>query len=141
MLTKNSRLIYFFSHVICEVFFMLFSYRFFIKEHHLLIPFYLNIVFVIFDFIQAALPSRNKTEKIHFASAYISWFCYLLAGVICLFNLHLTEPYKTLAILVLIPVLGMFLYMHINRSRLYPYQLSIVPLFVVYMLFVTLGAR
>ncbi|MDB5184357.1 MAG: hypothetical protein JWN38_165 [Candidatus Saccharibacteria bacterium] len=140
MLTSKSHSLYFVSHVICEVFFMLFSYQFLITEHHLLIPFYLNVIFAMLDFVQAALPSRGKTEKIHFASAYISWFCYLLSGVICLFSLHLTEPYGVVAIILLIPILGMFFYMHINRSKLYPYQLSIVPLFVIYMLLIVIGA-
>jgi hypothetical protein len=140
MLTKKSHLLYFVSHVICEVFFMLFSYQFFIREHHLPIPFYLNVAFVVLDFIQAALPSRGRTEKIHFASAYVSWFCYLLSGVICLFSLGISEPFRTLAMTLLLPILGMFFYIHINRSRLYPYQLAIVPLFVVYMLLVTVGS-
>lgn len=101
---------------------------------------YLNIVFVALDCVQAALPSRGKTEKIHFTAAYISWLSYLLAGIIPLFKLQIAQPFSALAILLLMPILGMFIYMHFNRSKLYPYQLSIVPLFVIYMFFVVLGA-
>lgn len=140
MLSRQSHLIYFIAHVLCEVFFLLFSYQFFIREHHYWPSFYFNVVFAILDFIQAALPSRDKTEKIHFASAYISWCCYLVAGVLAALKLTITQPYLTLATLVIIPVLGMFIYMHINRTKLYPYQLAMVPLFVIYMLLITLGA-
>lgn len=140
MLSKSSHLIYFIAHILCEIFFLLFSYQFFIREHHYGLPFYLNIAFAILDFVQAALPSRDRTEKIHFAAAYISWCCYLLAGLLAIFKLRVEQPYLTLAILFIVPVLGMFFYMHINRSKLYPYQLAMVPLFVIYMLFITIGA-
>lgn len=143
MLSNQSRIVYFLSHLIGELFYMLFSYQFFIVEHNLIVPFCLNIGFVVFDFVQAILPSRNKTEDLHIASAYISWWCYLLAGVICLFSLAITEPYKAISAVLLVPILGMFFYMHIRRYKhlkIYPYQLVIVPLFVVYMLFIALGA-
>jgi hypothetical protein len=140
MLAKSSHLTYFIAHVLCEIFFLLFSYQFFIREHHYWVPFYLNAIFAILDFVQAALPSRGKTEKIHFTAAYISWCCYLLAGLLAIFTLHIAQPYLTLAILLIIPVLGMFTYMHINRSKLYPYQLAMVPLFVAYMVVIAFGA-
>jgi len=141
MLTSGSHLLYFASHVVCEVFFLLYSYQFFIGEHQLHAPFYLNIGFAILDFVQATLPSRGRTERIHFTAAYISWCCYLLAGIVALLSLKIAEPFAAIALILLIPVVGMFAYMHINRSKLYPYQLAIVPLFVIYMLFITVGAR
>lgn len=140
MLSKSSRLVYFSFHVICEIFFLLFSYKFFILGHHYWLAFYLNVAVAALDFVQAALPSRGKTERIHFISAYISWCCYLLAGLLALFRLHVDQPYSTLATILIIPILGMFVYMHIHRSKLYPYQLAMVPLFVVYMLFLAIGA-
>lgn len=140
MLSGRSHLIYFSSHVICEILFLLFSYQFFVLEHNYRLPFYLNIAFAALDFVQAALPSRGKTERIHFAAAYISWCCYLLSGLLTLFTFRISQPYLTISILLIVPVLGMFLYMHINRSKLYPYQLAMVPLFVIYMLFIAIGA-
>src|ERR1017187_9240093 len=80
MLSKSSHLIYFVTHVICEIFFLLFSYQFFVREHQYWLPFYLNVAFAGLDFVQAALPSRGASEKVHFAAAYASWCCYLLAG-------------------------------------------------------------
>lgn len=139
--SKNSHRVYFIAHVITEILFLLFSYQFFIVEHRLLIPFYLNIVFASLDFVQALLRSSGRTEKIHWTAAYLSWLCYLSAGVVAFFQIQVEQPYSTIAALLLIPILGMFFYMHINRSKLYPYQLSIVPLFVVYMLFVVIGSR
>ena len=140
MLSRQSHLIYFVAHVLCEVFFLLFSYQFFVREHQYWLPFYLNIIFAVLDFVQAAIPSRGKTEKIHFAAAYVSWCCYLLAGLLAMFKLSVAQPYLLIAILLIIPVLAMFIYMHVNRSKLYPYQLAMVPLFVLYMLFITIGA-
>ncbi len=140
MLSKKSHTIYFVAHVLCDIFFLLFSFQFFVREHQYYLPFYLNVAFAVLDFVQAALPSRGRTEKIHFAAAYISWCCYLLSGLLAMFALQIAQPYLTLAILFIVPVVGMFIYMHFNRSKLYPYQLAMVPLFVMYMLLVTVGA-
>jgi hypothetical protein len=140
ILSRHSHALYFVSHVLCEIFFLLFSYQFFVKEHGYWLPFYLNIAFAVLDFVQAALPSRGKTEKVHFAAAYVSWCCYLLAGLLAMFKLSVAQPYLFIALLLIIPVLGMFIYMHVRRTKLYPYQLAMVPLFVIYMLFIVIGA-
>jgi hypothetical protein len=80
MLSKSSHSIYFLAHVLCEIFFVLFSYQFFVREHHFWLPFYLNVTFAALDFVQAALPSRGRTEKVHFTAAYVSGSWFLLAG-------------------------------------------------------------
>lgn len=140
ILARSSSLLYLGAHINCEVFYLLFSHRLFIVDHHLPLLFWLNIVFAILDLVQAAVPSKGKTETIHFAAAYISWCCYLLAGILALFMLPVSMGYQLMAGLLLIPILGMFLYMHINRSELYPYQLAMVPLFVAYMVLVVVGS-
>lgn len=139
ILTKRSHQLYFITHVICEIFFLLFSARFFLIEHDVPVAFWLNIGFILFDFVQALLPSHARTEKIHFAAAYFSWLCYLSAGLVAFASLEVAQPYAGLAAFLLVPILGLFLYMHINRSKLYPYQLTIVPLFVIYMLLIIIG--
>jgi hypothetical protein len=141
ILSRRSHQLYFVSHLACEVLFLAFSYQFFVREHHLLVPHYLNIVFAVLDFVQAVVPSQGRTEAAHIAAAYISWVSYLSAGIVAFIQLDVTEPYRALAIALLLPILGMFAYMHINHSKLYPYQLLIVPLFVLYMLCVAVGAR
>ncbi|HEX7963696.1 MAG TPA: hypothetical protein VF466_03830 [Candidatus Saccharimonadales bacterium] len=141
MLTRKSHLLYFMAHIVCEVLYLAYSYQFLLVEHNLHVPFYLNVGWAILDLVQATLPSRDRTEKIHFIAAYVSWCCFLLAGIITLSTLHVAQPYTAVAITLLIPTLGMFAYMHINRSKLYPYQLTMVPLFVLSMLVVTIGSR
>ncbi len=140
IIDNDSYILYVVTHIITEALFIMFSYQFFVHEHQLYIPHYLNILFVILDFIQAVLPSRGHSEKIHFTAAYFSWISYLSAGVIALFKLHVARPFMAIAILLLIPILIMFIYMHINKTKLYPYQVAIVPLFVLYMLFLVLGS-
>ena len=137
---KKTHRLYFLSHVACEILILTFSYRFFVVQHNLLLPHYLNICFAFFDFIQAALPSKGKTEKIHYASAYISWVSYIASGILAFVLLDVAQPYKTLSLLFLVPAVGMFLYIHVRRTRLYPYQLAIVPLFVVFMLLLVVGS-
>jgi hypothetical protein len=140
IIDTRSHLIYLITHVICDVLFLAFSYQFFMIEHGLTEIHYLIVIFAGFDFLQALLPSRGITESMHFAFAYISWVCYLAAGVAAMLSLHVTDPYKVIALLLLVPVLGMFAYLHVNRSRLYFYQLLIVPIYVLYMVVVVIGA-
>ena len=140
VLAKRSRVIYLVSHVLCEIFFLLFSYRFYMVEHHFPLLHYLNVAFAVLDFVQAAVPTRGKAVEVHFAAAYISWCCFLLSGTLALFALNVVQPFSTLAALLLIPTLGMFAYIHFNRKKIWPYQLLIVPMFVVYLLLVAIGA-
>jgi hypothetical protein len=141
ILTGRSHLIYFVSHVVCEILFILFSYQLYRVEHHLPVLFYLNMIFVVLDFVQAAIPARGKTEIIHMTAAYVSWCCYLISGTLALFKLNVMEPFAALSLVFLIPTLAMFLYVHVRRKRLWFYQLLIVPGFVVYMMFVVIGAK
>lgn len=140
ILDKRSHLVYFVAHVICEVFVLLYAYQFFIVNQNFQAPFYLLVVFSVLDFVQAILPSRKRTKKIHILAAYVSWVSYLLAGLVALLGLTVQQPYSLVSWILFVVVVGMFIYMHINRSKLYPYQLLMVPLYVVCMLMVTMGA-
>ena len=140
---SKAHLIYFVTHLVTDIFFLLYSYQFFIVDHNLALPFIINIVFVVLDLVQGILPSRGKTKKIHITSAYISWICFLLSGIIVLFTLSIVEPYRLFAIVLLILLVCMFLYMHkmnTSQGKVYPYQLIAVPLYVIYMLMITIGA-
>lgn len=140
IIDRHSHLLYVATHVLTVIFYLLYSYQFFIVKHGMLLPHILNCIFAVLDLTQAVIPSRGRTEKAHIAAAYTSWLCYVASGIIALASLVVAEPYKTLAILTMIPVVGMFLYMHVKRSKLYPYQLMMVPLYVLVLLFITLGA-
>lgn len=140
IIDRQSHTLYIATHVLTIIFYLLYSYQFFIVKHDLLLPHILNCIFAALDLVQAIIPSRGKTEKVHIAAAYTSWVCYVISGVVALASLTIAEPYKVFAILTMVPVIGMFVYMHINRSKLYPYQLMMVPLYVLVLLFITLGA-
>lgn len=140
ILDRKSHIIYIFAHLFTVFFFMLYSYQFFLVEHELVAVFVLNLIFAVLDIVQAFVPSRGKTEAFHTAAAYFSWLSYVVSGLIALLVLDISEPYKQFAILTMIPVLGLFIYMHIKRTKLYPYQLLMVPLYVLVLLFITIGA-
>lgn len=141
VIDRQSHLLYIATHIVTVIFYLLYSYQFFIAKNDLLLPHVLNCIFALLDLVQAIVPSRGKTEKAHIAAAYTSWVCYVISGILALMSLTIAAPYKTLAIVTMIPVVAMFLYMHVNRSKLYPYQLMMVPLYVLVLLFITLGAR
>lgn len=140
ILDERSHILYLVTHIICEVLVLLYAWSFFVVEQDFVVPFYLFVIFAGLDFIQALLPSRGRTEQAHFVAAYISWVCYLAAGLVALLWLPVSAPYSWIAGLLFVPVVGMFAYMHVNRSKLYPYQLLMVPLFAVSMLLITIGA-
>ena len=122
-----------------EILFLWYSYRFFVLENDVLLPFYLNILFAVLDAVQSIFPSRGRTEMLHFGAAYVSWVTYLASGLIAYRLLALQPWAEALALVVMAPILAMFIYMHVNRTKLYPYQLAMVPLFVVYMTVLTIG--
>ncbi len=128
------------AHLITDIFFVLYAYEFYHQMQNQNLLFELVIAFITLDILQAVLPSKGKTKSIHFASAYLSWFIYQLVGVLSLFLLHISQPYFAISIAVLSPVLLMFIYMHFKRDKLWPYQLLMVPLYVLFLLFVTIGS-
>jgi len=141
ILDRQSHMLYIAVHILTAVFFLLYSHKFFMVEHHLPVAYGLNVVFAVLDVVQAFVPSKGRAERYHIAAAYTSWVCYVVSGLVALGSLHIDEPFKALAISTMIPVLAMFVYMHINRSKLYPYQLLMVPLYVLALLLMTIGAR
>ena len=138
---SRSHVIYFAAHVLCEILILKFSYEFYVVRHQLLLPYYFNVSFAIFDFVQATAASKGKTEKLHYVTAYISWVSYILSGIIAFFLLDITIILRLLSLLFLVPALALFIYIHFRRSKLYPYQLAIVPLYVLFLLCVVIGAR
>ncbi len=137
---KKSYYLYLGSHIVADVLFVVYAYKFFYESQSQNILFLLALTFIALDFVQALLPSRGKSESIHFISAYASWFIYQLVGVLCLFMLAIARPYLYISIAFLVPVLMMFIYMHFKRDKLWPLQLLMVPLYILALLFITLGS-
>lgn len=137
---KKSYLIYLGAHIITDVFFLIFSYQFFYQIHGHGLLFGLTVVFIGLDAAQAILPSKGRTEDVHFAVAYTSWFLYQLTGVLALLWLDISEPYAILASIVLLLVLAMFAYMHLKRDKLWPLQLLMVPLYFIFLILLVIGS-
>lgn len=137
---QKSQRIYLWAHLVCDVLFMFFAYRFFWVSQQLKLPFVLLVLSAILDGAQALLPSRGRTEKVHFVVAYVSWFSFLCAGLSALFLITVQQPYSFIAWTSLLVAVGLFAYMHYSRHKLYPYQLAAVPFFVIALAFVVLGS-
>lgn len=138
ILDKSSHRLYIASHLVCDVFFLLYSYYFFVSEQNLSYLLSFAVVFAVLDAFQAIVPSGGRTEKLHFVIAYISWVSFIALGVAAFFLLSLSTATQVIAGTILLPILGLFIYMHINRTKLYPYQLALVPLYVLYMSILTI---
>jgi len=138
--SKRSHVLYVSAHILTDVLFLLYAYIFFYDTHGQTLLFILTLVFVALDAVQSLLPSKGKTEPMHFAAAYVSWFMFQLVGVLSLAWLDITEPYRTIAICLLVPVIAMFVYMHVKRKKLWPLQLAMVPLYFMFLLFITIGS-
>lgn len=132
--TKKAILIYRLGHFAGGIFSMLFCYSYFIVHLHISWPFYIMLVAVIFEYIQAILPAEGKTEKIHTLAAYIMWVLIVLFGFSSLLAIPTNSTQKTLAPIPLCVLLGQFIYSHFNYARLYRQQMSMVALFYLAML-------
>lgn len=137
---RRSYFLYLGSHIVADILFVLYAYTFFYESQSQTILFLLTLTFIALDFVQALLPSRDKSEPIHFISAYMSWAIYQLVGVLSLFILTIAQPYLYLSVAFLVPVLVMFTYMHFKRDKLWPFQLLMVPMYILSLLFITLGS-
>lgn len=137
---RNSYLIYLSAHIVTDILFLFYAYEFFYIAQDQGWLFGLTIVFIALDALQAVLPSRGRTESLHFVSAYTSWFLYQLVGVLSLLLLDIAQPYMMTASIVLLIVLTMFGYMHVRREKLWPLQLLMVPLYFVFLILVVIGS-
>ena len=127
--------IYLLGHIIGGGFFVLFAYSYFYALHDLKLLFLVACVAVFFEYLQACLPAKGKTNSPHELAAYIMWVLFIVVSLIAYFQLSLSAERRLLIAPLLIASIVMFIYVHYNHTRLYLYQMWMTAL-VFFALFV-----
>jgi len=125
---KQSFRLYILGHVLGGVFFLIFAYRYYYLSQNLKQIFYIAVVAAVFEFIQAFIPAKGKTNALHSATAYIMWVSYILVSLVSYFALPMSDLKKVLAAPLLLVLVVLFIYVHFNLKRLYFYQMWMTTL-------------
>lgn len=120
--------VYILGHVLGGFFFLLFAHAFFVKIHGFYWLFAVSCAMVGFEYLQALLPAKGKTNLPHSLTAYAMWVLFITVGVSSALVLPLAMLKKVVALLLIVIVLAMFVYVHFNRTKLYYYQMLMVLL-------------
>ncbi len=126
--------LYIIGHVLAGASFVLFSYEFFYQLHRLPVIFYAACAGVLFDYIQALLPARGKTNAIHTIAAYIMWLLYVGVGLLGYVMISLNLIQKILAGCLFVAMLSVLTYTHFNQNKLYRKQMLMIALYFLAML-------
>jgi hypothetical protein len=140
---KNNKthLLYITGHIIGGFIFLVFAYSLFVEMYDVVWFFYWSCFTYIFEVLQALLPARGKTDKLHTITAYIMWLSFVSMGIVAIFYLPLTIVVRTISVGVLFIILAQLIYVHFNRNKLYIYQIYMVVLFYSIMLLIYYGKR
>jgi len=105
---RRTYTIYLIGHFLAGLFFAIFAYRFFVTTHDVKWLFWLSLFGLVFEYVQALLPARGKTNNAHAVTAYAMFVSYAVVALIAMITLDLSIFVRLVAIpfLIMIPVFG-----------------------------------
>lgn len=138
VLSRNAYVIFVIGHVICGGSFLVFAYRYYMNVIQISGLFYLSILIVIFEMLQAIIPAKGKTNRLHIIAALIMWPLFLTLGILTIIFAPAALIQKIIAMAFYTAILFELRSSHKNLNRLYKYQMTMVVLFYLAMIVVVL---
>ena len=137
---RQTYIIYLIGHLLAGLFFALFAYKFFVTIHDLEWLFWLSILGLKFEYIQAILPASGRTNSIHAVTAYAMFISYAFVAVISMFVLPLSTVVQLviLPFLTAIPIFGVIAVR--NRDKMYFAQMISICSFSLVMIIFAIGS-
>ncbi len=129
VLNKKSYFLYVLGHLLGGALWLVFAKIYFVDTVHLDWLFVLSIWVVGFEYLQALLPAKGKTNKLHTIAALIMWGSFIIAGLMCIAYLPVGIFQKYLASGLYACLLSVLIYASSHRQKIYKYQLIMVLLF------------
>jgi hypothetical protein len=129
--SRQTLLLYIVGHLLGGAFFLLFAHNYFYGHHDNHWLFFTACIAVAFEYTQAFLPAKGKTNLPHFTAAYIMWLLSMGLGTVCVFVLDVNHTRKLVAGAVAAINIGILVYSHIDRDKLYRYQMIMVTLLYI----------
>lgn len=129
VLHRNTLLLYILGHFLGGAFFLVFAREFYLKSAHLPALFGLTLFTVAFEYIQAVLPARGKSTKIHTQTALVMWGSFITLGLLSIIFVPATLLQKLISTLLYTGLVTMLYLGFRDRKRIYRYQMIMVSLF------------
>ncbi|MDO8266125.1 MAG: hypothetical protein Q7T41_04255 [Candidatus Saccharibacteria bacterium] len=137
---RQTHVIYLIGHLSAGLFFALFAYRFFVGVHDIEWLFWFSLIGLTFEYTQALLPARGKTNKAHAVAAYAMFISYTIVVTLAMINLDLSNMTRLFALpfLIAIPVCGIVALR--KRDKFYFAQMIAISSFSILSIIYALGS-
>jgi len=131
---RQTYTIYLIGHLLAGLFFAIFAYKFFVIAKDASWLFWLSMVGLTFEYVQAVLPAKGRTNSIHAVTAYAMFISYAFVAVFSMFVLPLSPLVRliTLPYLVAIPIFGVIAVR--NKDKMYFAQMISICSFSLVMI-------
>jgi len=97
--------------------------------------FYISAAAAVFEVLQATFRSKQgRIWSLHSLFAYLMWVGCMVTILLGTIELHLASWQKIIASICLVPIIAMFIYMHINRKQIYRLQYATIYFFFIGMI-------
>ncbi len=134
ILGKKSFLVYVIGHLLNGILFLIFARNYFLGVVSMKGIFALSVWTVAFEYIQALLPAKGKTNVPHTIAALTMWVSFLSLGLLCIAFLPVGASRKILASVTYSCILAVLVYANSHRQETYSCQMLMVLLFYAAML-------
>lgn len=134
VLRKRAFVLYVIGHVLGGGLFLIFAKLYFLDLQNNSWLFGLTIFTLVFEYTQAVLPARGKTNTPHTITALIMWGSFITLGLLSIVVLPVPDYRKLLASLLYLGLIGTLIYAFSDKSRIYRHQMTMVILFYLSMI-------
>lgn len=131
VLDKKTYFLYVLGHILGGAFWLIFAKMYFVDAVHLDWLFALSAWVVAFEYLQAFLPAKGKTNKFHTIAALIMWGSFITVGLLCIAFLPAGINQKYLASVLYACLFSVLIYASSHRQQIYKSQMIMVLLFYV----------
>ncbi len=138
VLDRKARSIYIIGHIVCGALCLMFAKIYYVNTIEVPSLFYLSIFTVIFEYLQAILPAKGKTNRLHIIAALIMWASFISLGLLTIIFAPAALIQKLIAMTFYAAILFELRNSYKNLNRLYKYQMTMVVLFYLAMIVVVI---
>lgn len=132
--SARTHLLYFICHFLGAIGWFVGSYIIFYHTDTRYI-FYISAGSAVFEVLQAAFRSKQgRIRSLHTIFAYLMWVSCMVTILLGIIALPLATWQRIVTGICLVPIIGMFVYMHINRKQIYHLQYATIYFFFLGMI-------
>ncbi len=133
-LTSKSYVVYVLGHLLNGVLIIVFSWEYFLNAMNNEWLFYLSLLTVCFEYLQAIIPAKGKYDSYHTVAAILMWASFISLGGLSIVLLPVSSSRVAVASITYLCIFLMLLYGIRHRNKLYLWQMIAVNLFYLSML-------